>query len=280
VNQTIYNSYASLAELVEYAHGKSEMQDDQRASREGCGKLPNDRPTWHGATWDQASQMSRNGDIDGARKLQAKVLEATNALIHDKPRLDPEYRLDEGHWIDVSKYVKGEPECWGAMIESDTMLPRRGIALIVNVSFSAGVSAKSIEEVGAHLGGTILALQSLGYAVTLYACETISGGNNYVISAPVNPSASALDMSKVSIIIRPWFLRRIMFSLEETYDKKTREDIGVGWGYGHPRNITMADAKTIGGSNVTPVIVNMQDFIDRAHRVRDHIIFEVKKGSK
>lgn len=266
-------SFASLSDLVNVAiNGKSEMASTSRSSR-----VPSEGRAWSGGSWEDASRLAVNGDIEGARRLAPAVLKAVNALVANHPRLDPVYRLDEGRWIDVARYVKGEPECWGDMVEGERA-PRKGAAVIVNVAASAAVSAPSLDRIGVAIGSAILGLQTQGYAVTLYAAEKIHpsygrGGSNDVCLtyAPVNPGGSPLDVSRLSVILRPWFLRRIMFSFDETLPHDVREFFGIPGGYGRVAPLDIKDAELISGQK-DAVIIDVNSAVYNPDAITDRIL--------
>lgn len=274
--------YPSLADLCAHAvNDESELKKEHRASRRGSdGYGLGSGTEWSGATWESASKTALRGDIEGARRLSPKVLAAVNAMMGKSPRLDPVYRLDEGRWIDVARYVKGEPECWGDMVESDPA-PRKGASIIVNVAASAGVSADDLDKCGVAIGSAILGLQAQGYAVTLYAAEKIGGhGMKYshlTVAAPVNPGGVPLDVAAMSVILRPWFLRRIMFSLEETFPHDIRSGFGIEYcgGYGTPARLTQADALAISGQK-NAVLLDMNYESHQPQDIAPKIIRQIK----
>lgn len=262
--------YASLAELVQKAIHAPAVAKDRASRRTGDDH-------WHGASWGKAETTAVSGDMEGARRLAPSILNAVNALVANQPRLDPVYRLDEGRWIDVARYVKGEPECWGDMVETGTA-PRKGAAVIVNVAAQAGIDSKALDKVGVCLGSAILGLQAQGYAVTLYAAQKVESYNEdaLVISAPINPGGAPLDVAHLSTVLRPWFLRRIIFSLEETFSREIITEYGFdGGGYGRPRDITAGDVKAITGLDKA-LIVNMQNAARNPEQVRDILLRQIK----
>lgn len=274
-SKTLVHSYPSLNAMMSLAvNGTSSMRNNDRYSRSA------NRSDWYGATWSEAVKMTAHGDIEGARRLHKDVLEAVNNAVVYLPRLDPVYKLDEGRWIDVARFVKGEPECWGDMVESEPA-PRKGIAIIVNVACHAGVPANTIDKIGVVLGSSILGLQAQGYTVTLYAAQKISGyrgsdkWTHLLELAPVNPGGVPLDVAQMSIILRPWFLRRVLFSLEETFPKDVREAFDIGGGYGRPDTLTESEAQELTGQK-TAIIIDIAGYVRNPKAIRDDILRQVK----
>jgi hypothetical protein len=238
------------------------------------------RDSWFGGvTWTQASNMALNGDLEGARRLAPAVLQAASAVIAGQPRLDPEYRVDGGRWIDIARYVRGEPECWGDMVESEP-IRRKGVAIVINIGAPNTVLASAFDRVGISLGSAILGLQALGYAVTVYASKKSAppyrnSNSSMLISAPLNPGGSPLDVSRLSAILRPWFLRRILFSLLETFPDDIRSEFGIPGGYGQSIKLNYIDCEKITGLK-TAVMIDIADAVKHPAGVSDKILSQIK----
>jgi hypothetical protein len=276
----VIKGYASLRELVHIALTAPCDAPKDRASRRGGNGdgYGGGGDKWAGGSWEDAKKRAQNGDIEGARRLRVDVLAAVNAMVTNMPRLDPVYKLDEGQWVDVARYVKGEPECWGSMIAEETA-PKKGAAVIVNVAASASISASALDRLGVSIGSAILGMQAQGFAVVLHAAQKIQDDGTMLVHAPVNPGGCPLDIAHMSVILRPWFLRRIIFSLEETYTKELRDRFGISsyGGYGQPSYITKADAKIISGRD-NAVVINAQDAVKNPEGVKDLILRQFKGG--
>lgn len=274
----IEDGYPSLNAMVHASLGPSAMPLIGRASRDESAHSN----FWMGATWHEARDLARTGDIAGARRLAPALLEAINATTANRPRLDPEYRLDGGCAIDIARYVKGEPECWLEMIELEPM-PQRGIAIVVNVAVLGNVKPSAIDKVGVGIGGAILGIQSQGCAVTLfvarYSADCNSGSYRLLQYAPINPGGTPLDISQMSAVLRPWFLRRILFSLQETHSAETRERFSVGDGYGYSRSMGDAEARIVAKGYSSPIVINVCDAINNPSQIQRGILDQLKKGT-
>lgn len=248
--------YPTLSALVDTAMGSSDMPLSERISRgdtNGTG--------WAGATWNEAKQAALYGDIVGAKKLAPAILNSVKQTVLQSPRFDPEFRLDGGSSIDVARFVKGEPECWLEMVETGTM-PKQGIAVIVNLTTNGGMRASQLEAAGIAIGSAIIGLQSRGIAVTLYVSKFIARpgqSDRALISAPLNPNGCLLDVSKLSVIIRPWMTRRILFSLYETRSAEFRKTFGVSADgfYGSTQGLTTEAKALIAPNDKTVIAIEM-----------------------
>lgn len=269
----LFLSYPSLEALVRASTGDSGMTDGERSSRYSS------RDSWYGAPWEDAVKLGLYGDMEGAKRLSPTILEGANSIVKNQPRLDPVFRLDGGRWIDVARFVKGEPECWGDMIESEPT-PRKGIAIIVDVACSGSTSPDAIEKAGVAIGSAILGAQATGHSVTLYAVDHItnySESDTLTISAPLNPGGSILDISKLSVVLRTWFQRRIVFSLQETQSQEIRSKFNIGGGYGRVADLSKADAKRITGLDNT-VVLSVHDLARNPDKVKEIIFGQLKNG--
>ncbi len=246
--------YPSLDALASAAMGKSAMADKQRMSREKTRE-------WHGASWDDAKAKALGGDMAGAKRLSPTILDNVKRGVTIAPRLDPEYRIEGGQSIDISRFNHGEPECWLSMEEAATM-PKQGVAVIVNLSTNGRMSADQLEKAGIAIGSAIIGLQAQGVGVTLYVSKFITScGNVALISAPINPGGSPLDVAKLAVIVQPWCTRRLLFSLYETYDAAFRKDmdITITGGYGRPMELSEVARKIVAPSETTVITIEMQD---------------------
>lgn len=267
MNKNTYYSHSSYNALVAVALGPSEMPDDQRSSRR-------EETRWAGGlTFEQAEACAKTGDLEGAKKLSPKILERAETMFQNTLRADPIYTLEGGKWIDVARFVRGEPECWGDFVELETA-PKPGVAIAFNISAHSGISAEQMQKAGVELGGTILGLQALGYPVTLYFTMKVSSGDkSFIVSAPINDAGRMLDVSKMSAVFRPWFFRRVMFAYMETLSEEMRNHFGICHygGYGRPGSLTADDLEKIAGGADRKIPVEMQEAVYSSDYIKRQI---------
>ena len=225
-----------------------------------------------GVNWETAAKLAVHGDVAKAKTLVPAIVQNANEVVSGSRTFDPVYRDDGGLTVDIGRYITGEPECWLDVQETAPSL-KRIVRVIVNTGTPHTVSAARVDKVGAAVGGAILGLQARGYTVELYfAKKTKSQTSDFTIlaSAPVNPGGGRIDGATLAAIFSSWFHRRIIFSLWETQDAKTRSQIGVGHGYGISRELTSSDAAAITGGNAATVI-DVNRFISCPEAARDAI---------
>ena len=270
--QSSYFIYESLDAMLKVANGPCDIPKESRSSQ----RAPE---SWDGGlSYDDAVNLVLNGDMDAARKLSPATVSAANTIVATAESVEPYFRDDGGRWVDVARFNAGEPEHFGDMRVE--MNPKVSVSVMVNCAVSANVPARKIDLLGVSVGSAILGLQALGHCVTVYACETLDRGRRATISAPINPNGSTLDISRLMSCLRPYFLRRIMFAVNETaFDKGLREHMGVPCGgYGTVGRMTQADAKKISSADVS-VIIDAASFVNFPQDAQQRIIDSIKGGN-
>lgn len=271
--------YGSLSELVAAALGPCQMPLDTRSSHKDSGI------TWDGGyDFNAAVNLVIDGDMVGARRLAPAVLSGATALMSKvEERNDPFYALDGGISIDVARYLSGEPECWLDMAVGTFNKP--AVTVLINPSIGGKSSSKTIDKIGENIGATILGLQALGYAVTVYAANKCGGARNssyeLFVAAPINPGGGPLDIALMSAVLRPCFLRRILFSIREcALDTQWRAAMGVevNGGYGFAKTLNPNDARRI--TNAERVVtIDVQEFTGAPTAIKESVMSQLG-GSK
>jgi hypothetical protein len=270
--------YESYEEVLAAAQGPSQMTENERASRK-----PSKRSWDNGYTWNKALDTARTGDIDGAKRLSPEIIALANKLILHTSRFDPEVKLDGGTFIDVARYVNGEPECWVEMVENNKA-PKQGLTLVVNIGANSQVKAEELDRVAENIGGAVVGLQAGGCPVTVliaHKCTSSNWGNEdsvYTMSFPLNPAGRMLNIAQLSAILSPWFFRRIYFSLAETYDKDMREAMGFvdEGGYGRSSKLTVSEIKSL-ITTESHVVINVNELVYRPYRIMELIEASLKQ---
>lgn len=248
VGNAEYYVYQDYMEFVKAALAPSDMATKDRLSRDGDTA----RIRFSGSTWAYAEETAKAGDVAGASRLHPDIIRNASRLINKTPRLDPVYRVDEGHFIDIARYVQGVPEAWGQMVEMGSKTAKH-CTLVINLAGCWRIQAKDYERAAVMLGGVILGLKASGISVSVYVTYTCTEHDQRYWSSVAFPitAGECLDIAKLSAVLNPWFFRRIVFSLWETFDAKYRDRYGVGNYYGaHPRNTDVTEhAKVISGKS-------------------------------
>lgn len=196
------------------------------------------------STFEEAVELCTTGDIKRAKTISSIVIDTANAVRNKLPQYNIEYCSDEGAFIDVAKFVTGEPECLGQFVETNKA-PTRALSIAINMSFSCGYSAKSILELGGKFAGLLLGLRASGINATIYIYYTVqpSSWSAKAMTAPESQriiNLTACDTSKLAAAFSPYFFRRLDFSLAELQSEEHQEIYGVGCGYGRSGSLDVA----------------------------------------
>lgn len=189
-------------------------------------------------SWEEAVELAVNGDVKLAGTLSSDVLNIAEAIRHDVlPRYDVEYHIDDGVFVDVARFVSGEPECLARFVESGKT-PGRSVSIAVNMTYRCGVKARDIAKLGGRIAGLILGLISSGVDVKVYLYFAEKGDAGPTVAQEVIQCPS-MDLSKIAAAFTPYFFRRIAFSWFEMQSEEHREayDIVTGRGYGSVQNV-------------------------------------------
>lgn len=256
--------FESYPEFVKAALGPSDMQGGRHS------RFNTD--SWSGGSWDHAEKTAPTGDIEGAARLRTGILREANKIMGDMERLDPVYREEGGIWIDVSRFISGEPECWGDMVARGETRKARRAAIVFNAVGNSNVKAEDYERVATLIGGSVLGLRSMGISVSLHVCYANSGGGEVDIATIDMTSGGGFDVARLSAITRTWFFRRIVFSYWETRDKGFRKTHDIRYSYGRSVPMETGDAQLVSGVK-EPLILNMEAMTNwNDQQVRDAIL--------
>jgi len=133
----------------------------------------NSRGWTMGVTFSEAVRMTETGWVDGAKKAKeivGLIEQLVKPVTHQQ---DLEYRVDGGAFVDVDRFLSGEPENMGYFIPPQR--PTRPITVVVNGTVSAGVTSDFIMRRGAAIVAAIDIMESEGYSVELILEWTVGG---------------------------------------------------------------------------------------------------------
>lgn len=169
--------------------------------------------------------------IDVADKLQGNMeIDTANAGL--------EYRVDGGSFVDVGRYLSGEPEHYLEFAEAPK---RRAITIVLEQSASCGVNADCLKRRGAAALAVAASLERRGFAVQLIARNSRELHRNGLNCTTyddilVKPYGMPWDADAVAITGHPAFFRRFCFALDESLPPELAK--GLVHGYGMPTTYT------------------------------------------
>ena len=185
----------------------------------------NDRdPEFAGTeTWAEAISLATHGWPAGVERLQtlrASLDHVVQKAVTAKCR---SLRFAEsGDYLDVGRYLSGEPEAFGTYVEADeSHSSGRVIKLVANVSAMGRVGSESIFSAGAAIYAAIDLLETLGHRVELWLGSG-SKSNDYhrpddrlQVLVLCKPASQPFDPDRLAFFLcNNASLRRLFFSVE------------------------------------------------------------------
>jgi hypothetical protein len=218
-----------------------------------------DEHFYHTKSFDEAKSLLRNGWDEGTQRLadlRSSLTDILDRAIGVKRCSGVGYDVAAGEWLDVGRYLSGEPECFGITTEG-TELSQKIVKVRLNLSASGACTSDEFFSRGAIAIGLIDALESLGHRVEFQigTCSTSTSdddeGRIYEFVAVAKEAEQPLDVDRLAFLCcHPAALRRYTFSV---YEKQGRKKSGS------PRKFTdqeTGDFITIGqilhGGHLTP----------------------------
>lgn len=128
-----------------------------------------------------------------------------------------------GDFIDIGRFLEGEPECYGHLTDGN---PRnRRVSIIVNTNFSANVDKTMVNHRSARILRMVDWLESQGIRTSVTAIESTECSHVEVI---VKRFDEPLVLTDIGVVTHSDFLRRIVLRFVEY-------SATFSSGYGQPR---------------------------------------------
>lgn len=153
-----------------------------------------------------------------------------------------------GDFLDVGRFLEGEPECFGVMTNGNPRSWR--VNLMVNIGWWCGVDFSTIVHRSRRIQRLVDWLESQQIRTSLTA---VSSSNCAHVEILVKDHDQVLDMNDVAIVSHPEFLRRLCFRFKE-YSKT------IEYGYGNAH--VFGDTFTAKGGLVPDMYNEVNVFID------------------
>lgn len=212
--------FESFEKFIEQALVVPKRQDSSSSRQPREGKDP-----WHGTnTFDQAVEIARKGWAEGAAealKIRASVEAAVRDLINARSTT---YSYDvAGEFVDVGRFLSGEPECFGIEFNDGGSIARPVVKIVANLAASGSVSPQSLFIRGAAIVAAIDILEALGRRVEAWVAKGSTksrrGGEHvHETHVLVKRADQPLDVDRLAFAIaHPACLRRLCFSIMEQH---------------------------------------------------------------
>ncbi len=183
-------------------------------------------------SWQQSVEMLRSGWPEGVKEIDLK----TKAIEHQISEVRPEYQHElQGDYLDIGHYLSGQPDCF--MTVKPVEYERPEVDIMMNTSYSSGISQEVIINRGAAITALIDALQR-DHFVNLVFVQRATGYFGNKTEMDVNIFFHVNTQNDYSrdlisfVAANPAWLRRIIFSVEEI--ALNERDCGS---YGTPQDI-------------------------------------------
>jgi hypothetical protein len=185
----------------------------------------------------EAASLARKGWAEGAERVQAIRAEITASITAIVNARVQSIGYDvAGDYVDIGRYLSGEPECFGTRID-DPGAAKPVVKVSVNTAVSCGVSQEAIFARGAAVLAAIDVIESTGKRVELWAvngalsCDDRKTHETYVL---VKSADQHLDCDRLAFALcHAATHRRLCFSVFEKY--------GLTAGGTYPHGVTDRD---------------------------------------
>lgn len=189
-------------------------------------------------TFDEALDLLQVGWPEGLVEMGGMVEDIERTLLERVP--GPVIERDvTGSDVDIGAFLTGEPE---HMIEwKPNPAPTDGVKILVNCTASADVSPATIMSRGAAVVSMLHALRIMEIPSDLYLAWGNQSRQAFTAVLHASRPDHEADIERLAFAIaHPSMLRRLVFALME--QEQAHKELGVGAGYGHPRDHKMEDA--------------------------------------
>lgn len=178
-------------------------------------------PGFHGtANFEEAVSIARTGWPQGAARAVA-IGASVSAAVRDVINANASsYAWDvAGQFIDIGRYLTGEPECFGTIVEDAEAIKKPVVKLVVNLSASACVSADTLVARGVAVVAAVDILEAAGRRVEVVAATAHhSYSTQLEIRIPVKSAGQPLDIDRLAFCLaHPSFYRRLIWSVSEQH---------------------------------------------------------------
>lgn len=196
---------------------------DGRTAPSGVHESHDERGRWDffwTESFADAIRLHERGWREGTAKV-AKHREGFAAFIAAaKQAKSRQHSWDvTGDYVDVGRYLTGEPECWGCEVESGEQASDRVVSIRINNCVSGAVDAEVICARGLAVLVAVDLLESCGIR-----CEVVigtagsSGGRRVESNVIVKRAGEQCDPDAIAFTVaHPAFLRRFGFRFMELH---------------------------------------------------------------
>lgn len=238
--------FDSAAEFVAFATSPIESglsRSSQHATRRGFNL----------ESWDATVKHAANGWSDGRKDVERLSARLESLLSGMIPVMTVNYDVT-GDWLDVGRFMTGEPEVFGTLVDSgmrvDATTPKL-VRIVANVCVSGSQSPESLRMRGAAVVAMADMLERHGIRCQIDLVAANGGydrnGESSVITwARVKEFGDSMQLDSLAFILaHPDSFRRLMFSAWEHLpdDVRTANGMYGDGGYGRVVEVDEGDER-------------------------------------
>ena len=222
--------------------GGQPWSDQREGSRES---ITGDKHFTGTRSMEEALKLVRYGWEEGLERINKFKTALENALTGLIPILETHFDV-VGDWLDVGRFVTGEPEVFGELVDSglrrEATTPRI-INVVANIAASASIDTETIMTRGAAMCALVDLLEKRNYRVQIDLVHAVEGHRTdkrwlWESRTRVKEAGEMLQLDKLAFLMaHPSSLRRLGFAMQEHSNDEWRTVMGVsdkGYGYGMP----------------------------------------------
>ena len=231
-NFALVHTFDSLAEMIDFASGPTDMSDYSRTSLDTGAYSESWTLT---RNFDEAVEVATAGFVQAqheAETLATEIASKVRKVMHEEMTLD--YDMT-GSVLDLDAYLTGEPNCIMQPVVHHQQTVAPTCRVLVNSAFSGSTDPQFYIKQGAVVIALCDLLRQAGYATEVWACSTNQGTRDRKITFAARVKGFD-DYGSVSSMLfglaHPAFQRRIVFSCREHMNASLRSEFGVGDSYG------------------------------------------------
>jgi hypothetical protein len=176
---------------------------------------------WAGTkTYEEAVALAVRGWPEGAAKVLAIRSQLDGYLRESTSAKSSSFGYDVvGDYVDVGRYLTGEPECCGVTVQEAECVRQPVIKIVVNLAVSSSVDEDAIFLRGAAVLAAVDLLESLGRRVELWGAKgTLRKRDRGTHETHVLLKAAShpVDVDRLAYCLcHRAFIRRILFGVME-----------------------------------------------------------------
>ncbi|WZB38402.1 hypothetical protein SEA_BAZZLE_126 [Mycobacterium phage Bazzle] len=192
-----------------------------------------DDPSFYGVKdMKEADQLAQKGlpkaGVEAINLAEHKVALLAGDLY--RPAYN-EYHDTAGAYVDMGRYMEGEPECMVDFTPTEEPGQNKIVALILNITYNWSITAKAIKENGQAMFALVEAIETAGMQAEIWVDMYVRGfGTSYRARTAVRlkKAGEPFDVSMfMYALTHNSFLRAHLFNAMHSHDADVRDACGI-----------------------------------------------------